>query len=117
MKHSLPVLIASHNEEFRALLREMLEKSGFFHILEAASDEEVENFFANHSSASLSLIHESVLSAKSIRLLSQKEHYLILARPENENIVSWTAQLGVEHFLSFPFSSERLVTKINRIFQ
>lgn len=113
----MPVLVASQNEDFRHLLREMLEKSGFFHILEASSESEITSFFKNHQEYSFSLIHQSVMNPALVQLLKKSKKFLVIAQSENESLLNWTAQLGVDRFLSFPFSSTRLLEKINRILQ
>jgi DNA-binding NtrC family response regulator len=117
MKHSLPVLVASTNEEFRSLLREMLGKHGFFHVLEASDANETLSFFKDHSQSTLSLIHQSLLNDDVLKILREQKQFLVIAQPQDEKMILWTAQLGVKHFMTFPFSSERLLEKINSMLQ
>lgn len=117
MKHSLPVLVASKNEELRLLIREMLGRHGFFHVLEAQSEEEAHSFYLQHTEKSLSLIHHTLMNAKMLTLLSQQKNFLVVSQTDEEKSIMWAAQLGVKHFVSFPFSSRELLNKINEILQ
>lgn len=117
MKHSLPVLVASKNEELRLLIREMLGRHGFFHVLEAHSEEEALHFYQTHPKKSLSLVHHSLMSNNLLTHLSQRKNFVVVAQPDDEKTILWSAQLGVRHFLSFPFSSRSLLEKINEILQ
>jgi DNA-binding NtrC family response regulator len=117
MKHSLPVLVASPNEDLRLLLQDMLGKHGFFHVLEASTTAEAMHFFESHSEKTLAIIHHGVMNTALLNLLRGKKNFLVIAQSENENLVNWTAQLGVSHFVSFPFSSKSLLSKINEILQ
>ena len=117
MKHSLPVLLASSNEDLRHLLHEMLGKHGFFHVLESGAEEETLHFFEATGEDSFALVHESLLTDAILAELRGKKNFLVLVGPDHKQLVPWTAQLGLEHFLSFPFSSRVLFEKISALLQ
>jgi CheY-like chemotaxis protein len=47
MNLSNPILICDENEEFRILVRDMLTKNGFFHVLEALNSTEAAELLKN----------------------------------------------------------------------
>lgn len=115
MKHSFPVLVASSNEDIRLFLRDMLGKHGFFHVLEAATEEEARHFFETHDAEAFSILHHSLLSPELVKLLKHARRFIILSQPDDERTINWSVQLGAKHFLSFPYSARMLGEKINEI--
>lgn len=115
MINSLPILVASENEDFRSFLRSLLEKNGLFHIFEAESQPEIEDFFRSKREKAFTLVHHTLLSSAVIEKLRGKSEFIVIAPKEDPSMTVWTAQLGVEHFLSFPFSSRRLMEKMSSV--
>jgi DNA-binding response OmpR family regulator len=115
MINSLPILVASENADFRSFLRLQLEKNGFFHIFEAESASQVEEFLGTQNEKSFALLHHSLMEKRIIDAFQRRKEFIVIAPKENESLTVWTAQLGVDHFMSFPFSSERLMAKMKEI--
>jgi DNA-binding response OmpR family regulator len=117
MRHSLPILLCSSNEDFRSLVREMLGKNGFFHVLEAGNFEEIAELMKGQGQNSLTIIQIDLLNDDISRALKKNRQFIVLSQSvTDENIVK-AAILGVDHFLSFPFSSRHLMDKIEKITQ
>jgi hypothetical protein len=110
MHQSLPFIIAHQNEDFRNLTKEMLIKNGFFHTFEATSkqecisimDDEKENFFT--------LIAAEMIDEEIKKRLQTESKFLVLTSKNAE--ASFMATLGVKHFISFPFSSQKLIERM-----
>lgn len=117
MRHSLPILLCSKNEDFRSLIREMLGKSGYFHVLEAGNKEETHELLKGHAQSSLTIIQYDFLSDDIEGMLKKNGQFIVLSQSESEDAIVKTAILGVEHFLSFPFSSRHLMEKIEQLIQ
>ncbi len=117
MRHSLPILLCSSNEDFRSLIREMLGKSGFFHVLEAGNREETKDLMQGQGQNALTIIQIDLLDEDVSRSLKQNGQFIVLSQSETEDDIVKAAILGVDHFLSFPFSSRLLMDKIEKITQ
>ncbi len=117
MRHSLPILLCSNNEDFRTLIREMLGKSGFFHVLEAGNSEETRELLKSHAEGALTIIQYDLLNEEVTKMLRKSGQFIVLSQSESEDAIVKTAILGVEHFLSFPFSSRHLMEKIEQLIQ
>lgn len=117
MRHSLPILLCSSNEDYRSLLREMLGKNGFFHVLEAGTIEETRELLRTQSETALTIIHIDLLDGPISSQLRAKGQYIVLSQSETEESIVKAAILGVDHFLSFPFSSRNLLEKIEKLTQ
>ena len=115
MNLSTPILICDHSEEFRGLLRDMLTKHGFFHVVEAASKEESLQSIKNLQKSFFTIIRDEFLNEEVIQLLIRDNAYVIMAQPEKTQTTLLAARLGVSRFISFPFSSQKLLEKINEI--
>ncbi len=115
MNLATPILICDQSEEFRGLLRDMLTKHGFFHVVEAASPEESLLGLKSHEKSLFTIIRDDFLNEEIIQLLIKNNTYVIMAQPEKPQTTAYAARLGVLHFLSFPFSSQKLLEKINQI--
>lgn len=116
MNLATPILIGDSSEEFRSLLRDMLTKHGFFHIVEATNQNEVMNFLDQEKKDFFILIQSEILNENVLQKMEQK-NFLILAQANKPQTISLAARLGVKYFLSFPFSSQGLVEKIRLIAQ
>ncbi len=112
MNLSNPIIICDENEEIRLLLKEMLTKHGYFHLLEASSQEEIKQLISEEQ---FILIHKNLLDEDLNRRLSHRENYLIIAQNDDEQTVILSATFGVKHIISFPYSSRGLVEKINSL--
>ena len=112
MNFAKPILICDENEEFRSLVREMLTKNGFFHIVEASTASEALHLLREKKEYFI-IIHPSFLNRDIQSLLSQTSHFLILANSDQDDTVMLAARLGVNHILSFPIHSRKLMDKIN----
>lgn len=115
MQHSLPILLCSSNEDFRSLVREMLGKNGFFHVLEAGNQNEAKDLLKGQGENSLTIIQIELLDEELSKLLKKNKKFIVLSQSESEDNIVKAAVLGVEHFLSFPFSSRILLEKIEKI--
>lgn len=115
MQHSLPILLCSSNEDYRSLIREMLGKNGFFHILEAGNQDEVGDLLKGQGQKALTIIQIDLLNEEISRLLKKSGQFIVLSQSETEESIVKAAVLGVEHFLSFPFSARHLMQKIESL--
>jgi DNA-binding NtrC family response regulator len=112
MKYARPILICDSNEEFRGLLREMLIKNGFFHVIEVHNSTEALNTIKEKKDY-FTLIHYELISSELLSLLEREENYLIFADRAKPETATLATRLGVDHILSFPVHSRKLVEKIN----
>ena len=115
MQHSLPILLCSSNEDYRALIREMLAKNGFFHVLEAGNNPEARELLRSQSEKSLTIIQSDLLDDEVTRVLRKSGQFIVLSQTDSDESILKAAVLGVEHFLSFPFSSRHLMEKIDQL--
>jgi DNA-binding NtrC family response regulator len=115
MNQATPILICNANEDFRSYLREMLSKHGFFHVLEASTAEEALSLFSSEKGF-YALVNPSILTQDVMgQLIQLKNRYLVIAQSDKEETFNLSVKLGVENFLSFPFSSRKLVEKMTRV--
>lgn len=114
MNFSKPILICDENEEFRNLLREMLIKNGFFHIVEVTSSSEAINILREKKEY-FALIHSQCLSSEIMAALSGKKSFLVFASYDEFKTVQIATRLGVAHVVSPPFQSRKLLEKINSL--
>lgn len=115
MRHSLPILLCSSNEDFRSLIREMLGKNGFFHVLEAGNSDEARELLKGHSENALTIIQGNLLNEDITKSLKKSGQFIVLSQTDTDESIMKAALLGVEHFLSFPFSSRHLMQKIDQL--
>lgn len=114
MNFAKPILICDANEEFRGLVREMLTKNGFFHIVEASSSTEAIQILREKKEYFV-IAHPSLLDSELSQQLSKNRHFIILANNDKNETAMLAAKLGVNHILSFPFHSRKLMDKINSL--
>lgn len=110
MNLSIPIIICDENDDIRLLLKEMLTKYGFFHLVEAHSPEEMLQLLTNEQ---FILIHKNLVNEKIKKVLSQRRNFLIVAQSDAPETVNLAAYFGVKHLISFPYTSKGLVEKIN----
>lgn len=117
MNSSIPFLICHHNKFYRVFLKEMLSKIGFYHILDVEKFEMTENydFFKNSKNIFFLIEREQLNHAILSQIASRK--FMILEKGESEEIINITAKFGLERILRFPFSSDYLQKKIEKIIQ
>ena len=114
MNFSNPILICDENEEFRILIRDMLTKNGFFHVLEASSTEEAMQIL-NEKHDFFVLIQSKALTAEISSILEAQKNFIVFADNQDERTTTLGARLGVHHIMSFPFHSRKLMDKINSL--
>lgn len=112
MNLSIPVLICDENEEVRLLLKNMLSKHGYFHLLEAQNTNEILQFL---SETQFILIQKNLLNDHLKKILIDRKQFLILSPAGDQETVNLAAYFGVKHIISFPYSSKSLVSKINSL--
>lgn len=110
MNLSIPIIICDENEDIRLLLKEMLIKHGFFHLVEAHAPDEVLQLLTNEQ---FILIHKNLVNEQIKKVLSQRRNFLIVAQADANETVNLAAHFGVKHLISFPYTSKGLVEKIN----
>lgn len=115
MNLATPIIIYHDKDDFRSLLRDMLTKHGFFHLLEAGSPEELISFMGDNGKKKFFLIQGSQIEETLLNKLSMRDDFIVLAQPESPTTLTLATRLGVEKILSFPFSSEQLYKKISTI--
>lgn len=114
MNYSNPILICNENEEFRILIRDMLTKNGFFHILEASTKEEALEILSDKRDFFV-LVEAKAVSPEMISSMNQNKNYIIFADNHDPKTLSLSAKVGVEHVMSYPFHSKKLLEKISRL--
>lgn len=109
-----PILICDENEDFRGLLREMLTKNGFFHVLEAATAEEAIELLRDKDGYFI-LIESKAFTSDILTAVKRQRNFLVFADSSEDKTVLLSAQLGVEHVMSYPVHSRKLIEKINSL--
>ena len=112
MNLSNPIIICDENDEIRLLIKEMLTKHGYFHLMEAHSSQEVLQYLTKEQ---FIIIHKNLLNEQIKKLLSERENYLIVAQNDEAEAVNLAASFGVKHLISFPYSSQSLVARMNTL--
>ena len=117
MNLATPILIFHLSEDFRSLLRDMLGKHGFFHVLEATNEEEVQNVIKKEGPSVFLLMQADLLNEDIIGKLKVNKNFLVFVQQEENKTLSLAARLGLSHLMTFPFSSQTLLQKIKSIVQ
>lgn len=115
MNLSTPILICDASEEFRSLLREMLTKYGFFHVIEASSSEEGIQLISQNEKSMITLVHYNLLTNDLLNKLSLSKSFIVISPTDSSKLASLIAKFSVNNFISFPFSSKKLIEKISDI--
>ena len=114
MNLSNPILICDENEEFRILIRDMLTKNGFFHVLEAVNGSEASEILKNKNDFFV-IIEAKALSNEMNSLLQKQKNFIVFAEKAQSETILLSAKLGVNHVMSYPFHSRKLIDKINSL--
>ncbi len=114
MNFAKPILICDANEEFRGLVREMLTKNGFFHVVEVSNAAEAIHLLREKKEYFV-IIHPSLLDSELTQELSHNGHFLILADNNKNETALLATKMGVKHILSFPIHSRKLMEKIQSL--
>jgi len=112
MNLSIPIIICDENEDIRLLLKEMLTKHGFFHLVEAHSPEEVLQLVTH---VQFVLIQKKLVNDQIKNILARRTNFLIISQSDTDETINLAAQFGVDHLISFPYTSKKLVEKINEL--
>ena len=112
MNLSNPVLICNDNEEFRILIRDMLTKNGFFHIMEACSEKEAKTYLEGKKNYFV-LMDSKLFSIEIFDLLKKQKNFLILINKSAPDAVTITSKIGLNRILSYPIYSRKIISKIN----
>jgi len=115
MNYSQPFFICHENEDFRALLREMLTKLGYYHILEISSQSRLLESLHGNKKAPFYIIQGELLNEDISKYFQKKNDLIIISQSQAPKMLSLSAQFGVSRLLSFPFSSQILAKKIEDI--
>lgn len=114
MNFSNPILICDENEEFRILIRDMLTKNGFFHVVEAANAHEAMNLLKERKDYFV-LLDSKITGSEILSVVKMQKDFIIFTDKDDEKTVSLAASLGVNHLMSYPFHSRKLLDKINSL--
>lgn len=114
MNFSNPILVCDENEEFRILIRDMLTKNGFFHVVEAASEDEAKSFLGQRRDYFV-LIDSKLAKGDVLREIKLQKEFIVFADKNDPGTVTLAANLGVVHLMNYPFHSRKLLEKINAL--
>lgn len=114
MNFSNPILICDENEEFRILIRDMLTKNGFFHVLEASNTQEAIQILREKNDFFV-LIEAKALTSDISPMLEAQKNFIVFAESQDPKTLTLSARLGVNHIMSYPFHSRKLMDKINSL--
>ena len=114
MNLSNPILICDENEEFRILIRDMLTKNGFFHVLEAVNDSEALSLLKNQNNFFV-IVESKFITSEMNAALQRQKNFIVFADNNESSSVLLAAKLGVEHVMSYPFHSKKLIEKMNTL--
>lgn len=114
MNFSNPILICDTNEEFRILVRDMLTKNGFFHVVEASNSREAVEYLKVQNDY-LVLVDSKTLYEEMSPILSKQKAFIIFADNTKPTTALMAARLGVGHIMSYPLHSRKLIDKINSV--
>lgn len=113
MNLSIPIILSETNEEFRLIVRDMLMKHGFFHIIEASNQEETLISINNLKSNYFLIAEAGILNDLIINNLKGNQ-FIVLSNANEDQLMTLAVRLGVNHFLNFPFSSDVLIKKMEQ---
>ena len=117
MNLATPILIYHRDEDFRIFLRDMLTKHGFFHVLDTASPSYLMTMEKMEPKKSFLLIEGNVLDNELLNHLKNTDKFLIILQSQDPDTLKLSATFGVNHIVTFPFSSQTLFNKISSMFQ
>ena len=111
MNFSNPILICDDNEEFRVLVRDMLTKNGFFHVVEASTVNEAIDFLRGKNDY-LVLVHAGIMTKDLSPYLTKQKDFVIFADNTEAETALLAARVGVQHIMSYPFHSRKLINRL-----
>jgi DNA-binding NtrC family response regulator len=111
MNYANPILICDENEEYRILLRDMLTRNGFFHVIEASNAIEAIQYFKSKDDYFV-LLDAKVVREELIQYLRKQKEFLIFADKSDSKTSYLAAKLGVQHIVSYPLHTRKLIEKI-----
>jgi DNA-binding NtrC family response regulator len=111
MNYANPILICDENEEFRILLRDMLTRNGFFHVIEAARLQEAIDYLSSKNDFFV-LLDSKITGDEIISQLHRQKNFLIYADKSEARTTGLAVKLGVQHVVSYPLTSKKLMEKI-----
>lgn len=114
MNFSNPIMICDETEDVRVLIRDMLTKNGFFHLIEASNTDEAIGILRGKKDY-LVLVQAGMLSGELTTLLQEQKNFIIFADNKNAETPLLAAKLGIHHIMSYPFHSRKLMDKINSL--
>lgn len=114
MNLSMPIIICEDREEITAVLRDMLTKHGFFHLFEFRDETEMMNIL-DHEDNQFLLLNSKFTNSNIHKMISNRKNFLIFSQPDEEKTIHLASMYGVDHILSFPYSSRMLVEKIGQL--
>jgi DNA-binding NtrC family response regulator len=114
MNFSTPILICDENEEFRILLREMLTKNGYFHIVEASTEVEALGHLGSRTGL-LVLVNGALASNSLLEKVRTQRDFVVFADPSETLGQTLAMRLGVAHVISYPVHSRKLLEKFNSL--
>jgi DNA-binding NtrC family response regulator len=114
MNFANPILICDENEEFRILVRDMLTKNGFFHVLEAVNAQDAIDILREKKGYFI-LIESKALTNEMSETIQRQKNFIIFAENNDSKTMILSARLGVDHIMSYPFHSKKLIDKINSL--
>lgn len=114
MNLSMPIIIYEEREEISAVLRDMLTKHGFFHLFEFRDEKEMMDVIDSEDRQFL-ILNSKFISSKLQKIISKRRNFLIFSQPDDEKTIHLANIYGVDHILSFPYSSKVLIEKIGQL--
>ncbi len=115
MNFSTPILICDDNEEFRLLLRDMLTKNGYFHIVEASTEAEALAHLGGRTGF-LVMVNGTFVTDLLLENVRAQRDFVVFADPREGLGQALAMRLGVTHVMSYPVHSRKLLEKFNTLF-
>lgn len=117
MNLATPIIIVHPKEDFRSLLRDMLIKHGFFHLIEVSTSEELHTLLKENVNERFFLVQSNLIDETAIEAFTKSEKFIVFAQPDDKRVIPLSTRLGVKRIISFPFSSQYLVERIKEVSQ
>lgn len=92
----------------------MLTKNGFFHVVEAANVSEALNILRERKDYFV-LLDSKIVGNEILSVVKMQKEFIIFTDKDDAKTVSLAANLGVNHLMSYPFHSRKLLDKINSL--
>lgn len=111
MSSQINFILCHDQEEIRQLQRQMLIEHGFFHIKEAHSEEEIHSLLSNNA---FLLIPVEKLTQDIKEKLREHKKFILLTNSSTIDHAS-VIELGIKNTVSFPYSSNLLIERIQNL--